>query len=166
VKPHLEYLKHLDQSTYSTFNVAQKMSVINDIAESVDLHPVAHNNVFWTYNDPKDSANPRRPYIVTYCNAARVLDNNQDIMNNKYLADWYDPIEFEAGFKMPSDEWYAQHEHRQLGHPHLKAIEIHQPSINCDPDDLASVKRLFDMWSKVISYDWIGKLIDPGVNGL
>jgi len=166
MKQHLEYLNQLDQNTYSTFNLAQKMTVINDIAESVDLHPVAHNNIYWTYNDHNASPNPRAPYIAVYFNAARVLDNNMEIMNKQYLNDWYESIEFEAGFKRPSDEWYEQQEHRKLGLPHLKAIEIHQESINVDYNDLDSVKRLFTMWSKVINYDWVGKLIDPSIKGL
>jgi len=87
-------------------------------------------------------------------------------MSNQYLNDWYESIEFEAGFKRPSDEWYEQQEHRKLGLPHLKAIEIHQESINVDYNDLDSVKRLFAMWSKVINYDWVGKLIDPSIKGL
>lgn len=166
MKQHLEYLNHLDQNTYSTFNLAQKMTVINDIAESNGLKPRTNNGIYWLYNDHRASPNPRAPYIAVYFNAARVLDNNMEIMTNQYLNDWYDGIEFEAGYKNPSDEWYKQQEHRQLGLPHLKAIEIHQDSINVDYEDLASVKRLFSMWSKVISYDWVGKLIDPGLNGL
>jgi len=166
VNPHLEYLDHLDQHQYSTFNMAQKMTVINDFAELCGLQPFSRNGIVWIYNDPAKSPNPRQPYVTVYFNAASVLDNTGNIVCNSYGIDTLDAIEFEAGFKNPTSEWYSKSEHRTLGLPKLKPIEIHQESINVDYTDLASVKRLFTMWSKVINYDWVGKLIDPGIKGI
>lgn len=166
MRDHLQYLKEVDQHWYSTLNLSQTMTVINDIAESNGLKPQSQNGIYWIYNDWRKPINPRAPYIVVYYNAARVLDHNGEMINQHQLHSQYEAIEFEAGFKNPSEEWYKQNTTSRLGLPHVKAVEIHQDSINTDYTQLSDVKRLFHTWSQVIQYTWQGKLLDAGLNGI
>ena len=162
-----EYLKHLTPKEYADqLNPAQQMSVILDLATQKGFAYASHANIRHELivQDPAD-VNKREPYVVIYNNAARPTCNNGMPMMNKYIIDtWGEAIEFECGFRKPRKEWYKQRNMENVRLP-LKPIEIHQDSINTDATDINAVKKLLDLWYKIMNYDWDGKLIDGIIKG-
>lgn len=163
-----QHLEQLDQEKYSQLSHAQKYTIICDIAEHMGFaFDTGRGGIRTelTIPEPAD-VNPREPYIVIYNNHARVQDNNGDLMLPEQYC-WDELIEFECGFKKPTTEWREKNRHEDANSlkSYLSPIEIHQPSINVDYTDLSAIKKLLNLWFKLIDFDWDGKMIDPSING-
>jgi hypothetical protein len=163
----LAYLKELTPHIYANdLNPAQRTTAIIDMATQLGFSYTTHGNVRTEFIIQQPAGvNVREPYMVLYNNAARTLCNNGHLLVNKYITEvWDEELEFECGFRKPSDAWYKAR-HRERVQIPIQAVEIHQESINTDCADLEAVKKCLNLWYKVINYDWDGKLIDGSING-
>lgn len=167
MKHQYEYLKDLTPHIYANeLNPAQRTTVIIDIATNMGFSYATHGNVRTEFmlKDPAGE-NPREPYMVLYNNASRTVCNNGELLVNKYItAVWDEQLEFECGFRKPTQEWYKARNRERVQLP-ISPIEIHQESINTDCLDLEAVKKCLSLWYKIINYDWDGKLIDGSIKG-
>jgi hypothetical protein len=163
-----DYLEELTPEIYKhQLNPAQQFSVILDIANQIGFTYNNNANIRAELNvqEPVEE-NPRLPYVVIYNNAARPTCNNGHLMLNKHIKDtWGEAIEFECGYKRPSDDWYARHDRDSVRTTHIQPIEVHQESINTDYSDLNAVKKLLQLWYKIMNYDWNGQLVDATIKG-
>lgn len=166
MKDRYDYLADLTPHIYANeLNPAQRATVIIDIASEMGFSYATHGNVRTEFmlQEPAH-INPREPYMVLYNNASRTVCNNGELLVNKYICDvWDEVLEFECGFRKPTDEWYkARKQDVMYG---MAPLEIHQASINTDLSDLVAVKKCLSLWYKIMNYDWDGKLIDASING-
>lgn len=164
-----EYLNTLTQTQYNALSQAQKVTCICDIARQLELplEPYSRDGVVFYFNDTRQATNPREPFIRLYHNAARTVDNNFEL--NDCLEEYhkyFDPIEIECGFNRPDERYYERKRTNPIqAIQGVKSIEICQESINVDVNDLASVRKLFNKWSHIIHYDWVGKMYDAVTEG-
>ena len=162
-----EYLKQDTPKEYKHgLNPAQQLTVILDTATQLGFCYTNHGNIRTELfiEDPV-GINKREPFFVIYNNAARPTCNNGHFMLNKYIKEvWSEAIEFECGFRKPTDAWYKQRNAERVQLP-IQPIEIHQESINTDASDLNAVKKTLGLWYKLMNYDWDGKLLDGSIKG-
>jgi|MDTC01.3.fsa_nt_gb hypothetical protein len=161
------YLTQLTPHHYKhDLNPAQQMSVILDLACKMGFAYTNHANIRTElFIEEPAGENKREPFFVVYNNAARPTCNNGHLMLNKYIRSvWAEPIEFECGFRKPSNDWYKQRNAERVQLP-IQPIEIHQESINTDCSDLNAVKKTLNIWHKIMNYDWDGKLLDGTIKG-